>query len=114
MEIVPNHSKKLRACLLCSLIKTIDQFHQNGCENCETILDYKGDQDRILECTSSNFEGCLALMNPRSWVGRWQRIDKFQKGIYAIQVNGSLPMDVQEQLLDKGIKYRPRDGSMID
>lgn len=43
-----------------------------------------------------------------------QRIDKFAKGIYAIQITGKLPVEVQEQLMDKGIGYRARDGTVID
>lgn len=92
--------------MLCSLVKTQLQFQLNGCENCEEVLNYKGDIDKILECTSPSFEGTLALLQPtRSWVGKWQRIEKFQKGIYAI--------DIQEQLLDAGIRYRSRDGTSI-
>jgi transcription elongation factor SPT4 len=74
----------------------------------------KHDQDRIMDCTSTQFEGLIALMSSQSWVGRWQRIENFQRGIYAVQVHGQLPVEIQEQLLDKGIKYRPRDGSMVD
>ena len=32
-EIVPEELKGLRACLSCSLVKTEDQFLQNGCES---------------------------------------------------------------------------------
>jgi transcription elongation factor SPT4 len=114
-EIVPDSIKKLRACLLCSLIKSVDQFRINGCDNCDQVLSLKGDVERIMDCTSPNYEGMISVLNPdRSWVCKWQRIDKFQKGIYAVQVMGNIPMDIQEQLLDKGIKYRPRDGSVKD
>jgi transcription elongation factor SPT4 len=57
----------------------------------------------------------VALMKPEtSWVARWQRVDKFVKGMYAIRVAGRLPFEVEEELLDKGIKYRARDGSAKD
>lgn len=46
-----------------------------------------------------------------SWVGRWQRIDKFQPGIYAIQVSGRLADDVVMDLEDRGFSYFPRDGT---
>ncbi|XJO78362.1 hypothetical protein BDV3_002815 [Batrachochytrium dendrobatidis] len=39
-----------------------------------------------------------------SWVARWQRVDKFSKGLYAIRVGGQLPYEVEEELIDKGIK----------
>jgi transcription elongation factor SPT4 len=35
-------------------------------------------------------------------------IDKFEKGIYAVQVQGRLPEDIEEELESKGFKYRPR------
>ncbi|KAJ3312411.1 transcription elongation factor spt4 [Boothiomyces sp. JEL0838] len=116
-DIVPadKDRRKLRACMLCSLVKSFDQFRRDGCENCEDVLNMKDDSDRVMDCTSPTFEGVIAVMKPEgSWVAKWQRIDKFRKGIYAIQVVGKLPMDIQEQLLDKGIKYYPRDGTALD
>jgi transcription elongation factor SPT4 len=112
-DIIPE-ARKQRACMLCSLVKSLDQFYKTGCENCEDVLNMKHDQDRVMDCTSTQFEGLIALMSPNSWVGRWQRIENFQRGVYAVQVHGQLPVEIQEQLLDKGIKYRPRDGSMVD
>jgi hypothetical protein len=41
-DIVPQGvQKKLRACMLCSLVKTQVAFQQDGCENCEQVLNYK-------------------------------------------------------------------------
>jgi transcription elongation factor SPT4 len=55
-----------------------------------------------------------AIMNPKvSWVARWQRIDRFHQGIYAVRVTGRLPEDAVEELDKRGIKYRPRDGAVI-
>ena len=55
---------------------------------------------------------CIAVMRPTdSWVSKWQRIDKFCKGIYAIQVQGELPEEVLAVLEQKGITYHARDGS---
>ena len=70
-------------------------------------------------CTSGSrllFEICecstVALMEPsESWVARWQRLDRFQPGIYAIQVSGRLPEDTVADLEARGISYQPRDGS---
>jgi transcription elongation factor SPT4 len=40
-----------------------------------------------LDCSSSNFEGMIASSKPEdSWVGKWQRISKLSKGVYAISV----------------------------
>ncbi len=99
----------------CSLIKTTEQFYHSGCENCDSILHLQHDQERILECTTSQFHGCIGLIKGgKSWVGKWQRIQHFVPGMYAIQIQGQLPIDVQEQLLEKGIKYRARDGSALE
>ena len=117
MDIVPidKDKRKLRACLLCSLIKSQAQFRKDGCNNCDEVLGLKGSMDRILDCTSANFEGVISVMKPElSWVSRWQRVDKFSKGLYAMRISGRLPVEIEEELLDKGIKYRPRDGSVRD
>ncbi|KAG0235296.1 transcription elongation factor spt4 [Actinomortierella wolfii] len=114
-SIIPTDKKQLRACLLCSLIKKQEQFMRSGCDNCESLLDMRGRMERVLDCTSQHFDGAIAVMQPsESWVAKWQRIDKFEKGIYAVQVQGRLPEDVEEDLLARGVRYRPRDGSAKD
>ncbi|KAG0353996.1 Transcription elongation factor SPT4 [Gamsiella multidivaricata] len=120
--IIPTDKKQLRACLLCSLIKARiiprskqEQFFKNGCDNCESLLEMRGHMDRVMDCTSQHYDGAIAVMQPsESWVAKWQRIDKFEKGIYAVQVQGRLPEDIEDDLESKGIKYRPRDGSARD
>lgn len=106
--------KKLRACLLCSLVKTSDQFRQFGCDNCQ-LLQIQLSSSRLADCTSLHFEGLVALLEPtQSWVGKWQRTGNFVRGLYAVRVTGTLPQVVQEELHDKGIAYRPRDGSALE
>ena len=72
VDTVPKSLKQLRACLVCSLIKTFDQFESDGCDNCElrqirspsfsslnlgeTVLHLKRNRDNVYDCTSSNFE----------------------------------------------------------
>ncbi|KAI8366716.1 transcription initiation protein spt4 [Radiomyces spectabilis] len=113
--VLPPDKKQLRACLLCSLVKNAAQFRQSGCENCEDLLGMRGSMDRVAECTSSKFEGVIAMMQPQdSWVARWQRIEKFTRGVYAIRVYGRLPEDAEDDLERRGIYYRPRDGSVQD
>jgi transcription elongation factor SPT4 len=115
MQVLPNEKKRLRACLLCSLVKTHTQFRRDGCDNCEEVLQLRASAERVADCTSPSFDGLLAIMNPnRSWVAKWQRCDKFVKGMYAIKVNGRLPYDIEEELEERGIRYRPRDGSVQD
>lgn len=43
---------RTRACLSCSLMKTVNQFLTMGCENCE-FLKMAGDKERVMACTSS-------------------------------------------------------------
>jgi transcription elongation factor SPT4 len=35
----------------------------------------RGQPERVAECTSINFDGMIAMMDPdQSWVAKWQRI----------------------------------------
>ncbi|ORZ41365.1 transcription elongation factor SPT4-like protein [Catenaria anguillulae PL171] len=100
---IPKDKRNLRACLLCSLVKNASQFRRDGCDNCEEILQLRGRPERLEECTTSAFEGTIAMMNPRrSWVGKWQRINPYLPGLYAIKVSGRLPDDVIEVLERSG------------
>ncbi|XP_012262126.1 transcription elongation factor SPT4 [Athalia rosae] len=112
METVPKDLRGLRACLVCSLIKTFDQFEFDGCDNCDEFLRMKNNKDNVFDCTSSNFDGMIAVMSPEdSWVCKWQRINRFCKGVYAISVSGRLPSNVIREMKSRGIVYRPRDTS---
>uniref|UniRef100_A0A3P9NQL7 Transcription elongation factor SPT4 n=1 Tax=Poecilia reticulata TaxID=8081 RepID=A0A3P9NQL7_POERE len=92
LETVPKDLRHLRACLLCSLVKTIDQFEYDGCDNCESYLQMKGNREMVYECTSSSFDGVVAMMSPEdSWVAKWQRIGNCKPGVYAVSVTGRLP-----------------------
>jgi len=89
---------------------TPTDFKREGCPNCEEILNMQGSSERILECTSAQFDGVIAMTQPsESWVARWQRVDRFAKGLYAARVTGKIPLDVQDELVSRGITYRPRD-----
>ena len=110
---IPNDLRNLRACLLCSLIKSVMMFEKDGCDNCEEFLGLKGNRERVYECTSNNFEGMIGLMSPEeSWVAKWQRIAHFVKGMYAVSVTGTLPRRIQRDLAESGRPYRSRDVSM--
>jgi len=72
--IVPAGTKRLRACLVSKLIKTEQQFVDEGCENVPE-LPMRGERETVLECTTTDFDGMVALMDPaKSWVGKWQGI----------------------------------------
>lgn len=112
LETVPKELRNLRACLLCSLVKTLDQFEYDGCDNCDELLHMKNNRDAVYECTSSSFDGLIALMSSEeSWVAKWQRLNNCVKGCYAISVTGKLPANVVNDLQIKGVAYRSRDTS---
>ncbi|GAU35166.1 hypothetical protein TSUD_217990 [Trifolium subterraneum] len=55
-QIPTSFGHELRACLRCRLVKTYDQFRESGCENCP-FLQMDEDQERVVECTTPNFNG---------------------------------------------------------
>jgi len=113
--IAPSQQRYMRACMICSIVRTFSQFKAYGCPNCETIIDFAGSEDTINECTSSVFEGLITVADTqRSWVARYQRIEGYVPGVYATQVEGVLPEDVLIQLENAGVRYIPRDGSVSE
>uniref|UniRef100_A0A914VEF2 Transcription elongation factor SPT4 n=1 Tax=Plectus sambesii TaxID=2011161 RepID=A0A914VEF2_9BILA len=107
IDSVPRDLRNLRACLLCSMVKSFDQFESDGCDNCERYLGLKGDRDKVYECTSANFDGMIAATQPDdSWVCKWQKINRKTKGMYAISVSGSLPTHVVSELKTMGVRYK--------
>ncbi|KAI8616749.1 hypothetical protein BC830DRAFT_1167570 [Chytriomyces sp. MP71] len=113
-DVLPNdvNRRGWRACLLCGLIKTKEQFRRSGCDNCEEVLELQGESQRVADCTSAQFDGIVGMTQPNeSWVAKWQRCDKFTPGLYAIRVSGRLPDNIIDDLREKNFAYRPRDGS---
>ncbi|CAH7669647.1 Spt4/RpoE2 zinc finger-domain-containing protein [Phakopsora pachyrhizi] len=103
---------KLRACMLCSFVQSALQFKKDGCPNCEDILNMRGRPERVLDCTTGTFDGTVALMDPsQSWVAKWQRINRYIPGLYAIRITGTLPEHIQVELENQGIppQVRQRD-----
>ncbi|KAJ2970347.1 hypothetical protein NQ176_g8226 [Zarea fungicola] len=89
------------------------RFRDEGCPNCEEFLHLAGSQDQIESCTSQVFEGVITLADPsKSWVAKWQRLDGYVAGVYAIKVSGQLPDEIRASLEDEyRIQYIPRDGT---
>jgi len=82
-ELPPPSMKQLRACLHCKLIKTAEQFKEDGCPNCPSS---QGIRD-----TTPTYTGTIAMMKPsESWVARWQRQESRMVGLYAMSVTGTL------------------------
>jgi len=101
--------------MVCSIVLLRDTFVHSGCPNCEIFLGLTGSPETVAECTSATFNGVIALTDPsRSWVAKWQRLDQFVPGTYAVQVIGALPNDVIQLMEDTGRKYIPRDGTRED
>jgi len=95
--IIPGNNGRWRACLRCKLIKTVDEFDKNGCENCEEL------GDKWSQWTTPSFTGIIALMNDdKSWVAKYQRIRRLRPGLYAIAVKGNLGNDNENDEYDDG------------
>ncbi|KAL9595074.1 MAG: hypothetical protein Q9179_005128 [Wetmoreana sp. 5 TL-2023] len=64
--------------------------------------------DSVSECTSQVFEGLITLADPSSsWVAKWQRLDGYVPGVYAVKVVGQLPEEVVQTIEDNGGRYVP-------
>ncbi|KAG9195438.1 hypothetical protein G6011_00559 [Alternaria panax] len=113
--IPPAQQRNMRACMVCSIVRTQNQFLTQGCPNCEEILELAGNPEQINDCTSQVFEGLITVADTsRSWVARYQRLEGYKPGVYATQVEGILPDDVIGLVESAGINYVPRDGSEQD
>ncbi|GAX23229.1 transcription elongation factor SPT4 [Fistulifera solaris] len=105
---VPLNLKTVRACKRCGLLKTQGQFYDEGCENCP-FLEMTDNVERVNSCTTAFFEGTAAVMDPgESWAAKWIRVDNYLPGVYAITVTGQLDRDVEEDLENRGIRWRCR------
>lgn len=113
--IAPGQQRNMRACMVCSIVRTQNQFLTQGCPNCEEIIELAGNPEQINDCTSQVFEGLITVADTsRSWVARYQRLEGYVPGVYATQVEGILPDDVIGLVESAGINYVPRDGSEQD
>lgn len=81
--------RSLRACMICSIVQPQAKFSREGCPNCEEFLELRHNGDAIAEATSSVFEGLITLADPEnSWVAKWQRLQGYAPGTYAVKVVG--------------------------
>ena len=111
-SIPANQQRNMRACMVCSIVRTQQQFMTAGCPNCEDILELAGNSEQVNDCTSQVFEGLISVSDTkRSWVARYQRLEGYVPGVYATQVEGILPEDIIVAVENAGINYVPRDGS---
>ncbi|PVI08490.1 transcriptional elongation protein [Periconia macrospinosa] len=111
--IPPSQQRHMRACMVCSIVRTEQQFRAQGCPNCESFLELAGNTDQIQDCTSQVFDGVMTIVDTsKSWVARAQRLEGYVPGVYAVQVEGVLPDDVLTAVENAGVNYIPRDGSV--
>lgn len=104
-------NQKYKSCMSCSLISTASDLKANGCKNCQ-ILSKGREHDFFLECTSSKYNGMIAIFDPeKSWVAKWQHISDKVPGFYSITVDGVLPDDYVSVLHDNGKQYHRRNDS---
>lgn len=116
---VPGSQQRyLRACMVCSIVQTqavratiiqipilsmsiygadtdnlLQRFLRDGCPNCESFLGLINSTEAVQECTSQVFEGLVTLSDPStSWVSRWQRLDGYVSGVYAVKVVGTVSL----------------------
>ena len=101
----------LRACMVCSIVQPqqvslfvpllpppssntnpkVQKFIKEGCPNCEDAIHLRNNSEKVEDCTSPVFEGLIALWQPtQSWVSKWQRVDGFVRGMYAVKVSGNV------------------------
>lgn len=79
----------LRACMVCSIVQSGNKFVSSGCPNCEEFLEMRHSADVVHDCTSAVFEGMIAMADPESsWVAKWQRLQGYAPGTYAVKVEG--------------------------
>lgn len=91
-----NQFSRLRACMVCSIVRTETKFRNEGCPNCEEYLEVSTRDSGVEVCTSPAFEGLITLNDPKtSWVAKWQRLDSYIPGTYAVKVSGEVGLLLQ-------------------
>jgi transcription elongation factor SPT4 len=81
--------RSLRACMVCSIVQAGTKFVSSGCPNCDEFLEMRHSADVVQDCTSAVFEGMISMADPAtSWVAKWQRLEGYAPGTYAVKVEG--------------------------
>ncbi|CAG9460141.1 unnamed protein product [Pedinophyceae sp. YPF-701] len=78
---IPAGMKDLRCCRTCKLIKTYDQFEEQGCDNCQW------DGNDAPDYTTAEFTGMISVIDPsKSWAAKWTHVSRRFPGCYAVQI----------------------------
>ncbi|KAJ1666370.1 transcription elongation factor spt4 [Coemansia sp. RSA 1813] len=111
-SVVPKDKRQLRACLICGIVLNHQAFRDHGCPNCESYVRMRGQNDVVADCTTTTFDGVMAMFQPnKSWVAKFAHVNSYKPGVYASHVTGRIPEDIEDALTQKGITYHPRDGT---
>lgn len=104
----PSSLRDIRACKRCGIVKTLEQFINDGCENC-IFLDMIDNREKCNMYTTAFFEGQTAVMDPmHSWVAKWLRVDSYHPGVYAISITGKFDEETENNLRSRGCRWRCR------
>jgi transcription elongation factor SPT4 len=113
--LLPQFIESIINPILTSSLPPPQDFRNRGCPNCEPILGLANHPEAIQDCTSRVFEGLITMAQPtQSWVAKWQRLEGYVAGVYAVKVVGELHPDMMSVLEGEGVKYIPRDGRDVD
>ncbi len=97
--VTPGQQRHLRACMVCSVVQLQTRFVNEGCPNCDQYLGMAGSPEVVDECTSQVYEGLIALVDPvGSWVAKWNRLEGYVPGTYAVKVVGTVSLTVTKAL----------------
>lgn len=70
----------------------------------------RGNTDTVQDCTSQVFEGMISMAEPSdSWVAKWQRIQGYVPGLYAVKVVGIVSergCSVEDRITDEANSCR--------
>ncbi|KAJ2719986.1 transcription elongation factor spt4 [Coemansia sp. Benny D115] len=113
--LVPKDKRQLRACLICGIVLNNQTFRDAGCPNCEPLVKMRHQSDMVTDCTSTVFDGVMAVLQPtKSWVAKYTHVNTFKPGVYAAHVSGRIPEEIEDMLAQRGFTYHPRDGTAED
>lgn len=92
-EVPREFQRGIRACRSCKLIKTFEQFLENGCDNCSALS--FTDSNAVVKLTTSNYSGVITILAPKhSWTARWLHLGPLKPGCYALELNEREQADI--------------------
>ena len=103
----PKSLRGLVACRACALVKTYQQFYDEGCDNCDpSVLGMQEDAQQCKRLTTPFFDGVCGVFDPaHSWAAKWQGFNSLKPGLYALKVNEQLDPDIKMDLNQRNIPY---------